>query len=99
MPPQGEGTGVAIEDGVLLARVLGRRTTRDIPTLFADYEKLRRDDIRETYKTTMARWNAPVPNGWFSNIIMEWVTWGFIKMMGMKKDYFGRDVRNRELPE
>ncbi|KHN97901.1 salicylate hydroxylase [Metarhizium album ARSEF 1941] len=41
MPPQGEGTGVAIEDGVLLACVLSRRATRDIPTMFRDYETLR----------------------------------------------------------
>jgi 2-polyprenyl-6-methoxyphenol hydroxylase-like FAD-dependent oxidoreductase len=98
MPPQGEGTGVAIEDGVLLARVLSRRATRDIPTLFNDYDTLRRPDIRETYRETMARWKAPVPKGWVSTVMMEWFTWGFLKFMGMRKDYFDRDVRNRELP-
>ncbi|KAG8417108.1 hypothetical protein J3459_012749 [Metarhizium acridum] len=98
MPPQGEATGVAIEDGVLLARVLSRRATRDIPTLFRDYETLRRPDIQETYKETMARWNAPVPKAWMSGFVMEWLTWGYLKLMGMKTDYFGRDVRNRELP-
>ncbi|EFZ04053.1 FAD-dependent oxidoreductase [Metarhizium robertsii] len=98
MPPQGEATGVAIEDGVLLARVLSRRATRDIPTLFRDYETLRRPDIQETYKETMARWNAPVPKAWMSGFVMEWMTWGYLKLMGMKKDYFGRDVRNMELP-
>lgn len=99
MPPQGEGTGIAIEDGVLLSRVLTRRSTRSVPQLFADYEKLRRPDIQQAYKDTMARWNAPVPNGWLSNVVMEWFTWVFIKFISLRHDYFGRDVRNRELPE
>jgi hypothetical protein len=46
----------------------------------------------------MARWKAPVPKGWVSTVMMEWFTWGFLKFMGMRKDYFDRDVRNRELP-
>ncbi|PNY23981.1 Salicylate hydroxylase [Tolypocladium capitatum] len=98
MPPQGEGTGVAIEDGVLLAHVLTRRATRTIPQLFADYETLRRADIEQTYRDTMARWNAPVPNGWLSGVVLEWITWGYIKFMNYRPDYFGRDVRERELP-
>ena len=98
MPPQGEGTGVAIEDGVLLAHVLTRRAMRPIPQLFADYETLRRPDIEQTYRDTMARWNAPVPSRWFSGFVMEWITWGFIKFMNHRHDYFGRDVRDRELP-
>ncbi|UNI22034.1 hypothetical protein JDV02_007961 [Purpureocillium takamizusanense] len=98
MPPQGEGTGVAIEDGVLLAHVLTRRAERTIPQLFADYETLRRADIEQTYRDTMARWNAPVPSGWLSGIVMEWITWGFIKFLNYRHDYFGRDVRNRQLP-
>ncbi|KAK2595924.1 hypothetical protein QQS21_006519 [Conoideocrella luteorostrata] len=99
MPPQGESTGIAIEDGVLLARVLSRRTTKTIDSIFADFETLRRPDIREFYKETMSRWNAKAPGGWLGNIAMDWFTWGFLKLMGLRKDYFGRDVRNRELPE
>ncbi|PWI70637.1 salicylate hydroxylase [Purpureocillium lilacinum] len=99
MPPQGEGTGVAIEDGVLLAHALTRRATRTVPQLFADYEALRRADIEQTYRDTMARWNAPVPSGWMSGFVMEWITWGFIKFMNYRHDYFGRDVRNRQLPD
>ena len=64
MPPQGESTGVAIEDGVLLAHVLSRRDTgRSVPQMLADYEALRRADVEALHKTSMARWNAPAPAG------------------------------------
>ncbi|KAK5998226.1 FAD-dependent urate hydroxylase-like protein [Cladobotryum mycophilum] len=99
MPPQGESTGVAIEDGVLLAHVLTRRTSRTVLQLFSDYEKLRRADIDATYKETMARWNMPVPPGWMSGFVMEWLTWGYVKFMNLRADHFGRDVRKLALPE
>ena len=98
MPPQGESTGVAIEDGVLLAHVLTRRATRTIPQLFADYETLRRTDIDQFYRDTMARWNAPASRGWLGGVVVEWITWGVIKFMNYRHHYFGRDVRERKLP-
>lgn len=63
MPPQGESTGVAIEDGVLLAHVLSRRNSRSVDQLLADYEKLRRQDINGIYKSSMARWRSSGPPG------------------------------------
>lgn len=99
MPPQGEGTGIAIEDGILLAHVLSRRAHRSIQQILSDYEKLRRSDINATYRDTMARWNMPVSPGWMSGLVMEWISWAYIKFMSYRKDYFVRDVRNLSLPD
>jgi len=99
MPPQGESTGVAIEDGVLLARVFSRRDTRSISQLFSDYEVLRRPVIEKTYDETMFRWNRVSNRGWFMAYLMEWLTLVYVWFMNnWSKDNFDRDVRELELP-
>jgi hypothetical protein len=74
MPPQGESTGIAIEDGVLIARILSQHTTkaeatrteatrtevtRSIEQLFSDYESIRRPDIEKHYKAA-EKWSKMV---------------------------------------
>ncbi|CAM1511162.1 Fc.00g086750.m01.CDS01 [Cosmosporella sp. VM-42] len=98
MPPQGESTGVAIEDGVLFAHVFSRRATRSVPRMLADYEKLRRADIDKTYRETMKRWNGPIPAMWSSDVAVEWITWAYLKVTGWNQDPFSRDVRKLALP-
>ncbi|EGX94712.1 salicylate hydroxylase [Cordyceps militaris CM01] len=100
MPPQGESTGVAIEDGVLLAHVLSRRPAgRSVPQMLADYEVLRRADVAALQKTSIARWNTPMPAGWVGRVIMEWMTWIVVSYLNWTSNHFARDVRNLSLPE
>lgn len=101
MPPQGESTGVAIEDGVLLARVLQRHTDRKIPQLFADYEKLRRGPVNKLYKESVWRWNAASKDdaGWLRDIINDWTLSAVLAFMDFNKpDYFANDVEELQLP-
>jgi salicylate hydroxylase len=51
MPPQGESTGIVLEDGVLLARCLLRKQAMQgtIEEAFEAYEKLRRTRINSAY--------------------------------------------------
>ncbi|KAK4120527.1 FAD/NAD(P)-binding domain-containing protein [Parathielavia appendiculata] len=99
MPPQGESTGVAIEDAVLLAHVFSRRDRRSIPQMFADYEVLRRPVIQKTYQETLFRWEKVGDKSWFKTVVMDWLTTGVIWFMNSwSKDSFGRDVRELELP-
>jgi 2-polyprenyl-6-methoxyphenol hydroxylase-like FAD-dependent oxidoreductase len=99
MPPQGESTGVAMEDGVLLAHVLSRRESRNTTQLFEDYEKLRRADIDALYKETVWRWSmGSTSPGWLKTVMMEWVTWLVVKIMNLRKSHFARDVRELKLP-
>ncbi|KAJ4165313.1 hypothetical protein LMH87_006950 [Akanthomyces muscarius] len=99
MPPQEESTGVAIEDGVLLAHVLSRRDGRSVPRMIADYEALRRADVAALHKTSMARWKSPAPAGWVGRIMMEWMAWLVVSYLNWTSDHFARDVRNLPLPE
>lgn len=99
MPPQGESTGVAIEDGMLLAHVFSRRETRSVAQMFADYEVLRRPVIKKTYDESLFRWGKVGDRSWLGTVVMEWFTMLYIWTMNRwSKDNFGRDVRTLELP-
>jgi 2-polyprenyl-6-methoxyphenol hydroxylase-like FAD-dependent oxidoreductase len=110
MPPQGESTGIAIEDGVLIARILSQHTTkteatrtevtRSIEQLFADYESVRRPEIDKHYKAAekMSKMVSSKPAG-MRGLLMDLVT---IIILSIKKrqrtDVFKGDVRSIELP-
>ncbi|KAH8882578.1 FAD/NAD(P)-binding domain-containing protein [Thozetella sp. PMI_491] len=101
MPPQGESTGIAIEDGVLLARLLERHESRSVPQIFDDYEKLRRGPVEKVYKETVSMWAnaAKEDRGWLGTIILEWMTWVVVGLMNMRgKNHFAGDVTKLELP-
>lgn len=98
MPPQGESTGVAIEDGILMAHVLSRRDSRTVPQMLADYEQLRRKDIDALYITTMRRFQTKGPTSWLGLVAWDWLAWFVCSYTNWTSDHFARDVRFFELP-
>lgn len=99
MPPQGESTGIAIEDGVLFAHVLSEGISRGIPYVMEAYETLRRDDITKLHSETMFRWNTGSSSSWLWSITMEFATWVYLLLANYRQeDYFKRDVRRFKLP-
>lgn len=94
---------MAIEDGVLLAHVLSRRTTRNVSQMIADYDALRRQVVDGLWKEADWRWQgAATPDaGWFSTFMKEWVmsSMFFIAMMNRRsKTQFASDVESLPLP-
>ncbi|KAL9111219.1 MAG: hypothetical protein Q9227_004296 [Pyrenula ochraceoflavens] len=53
MPPQGEATGIVLEDGILLARCLSQKQG-SIKDAFNAYERLRRDRINQAFKESQS---------------------------------------------
>ncbi|KLO87845.1 salicylate hydroxylase [Fusarium fujikuroi] len=99
MPPQGESTGIAIEDSVLFAHVLSEGISRGIPYVMEAYETLRRDDITKLHSETMFRWNTGSSSSWLWSIMMEFATWVYLLLANYRQeDYFKRDVRSFKLP-
>ncbi|KAK7221619.1 hypothetical protein V2G26_009622 [Clonostachys chloroleuca] len=101
MPPQGESTEFAIEDGLLIAKVLERRASRSVDQLFADYESIRKPVITKHYEHAV--WSMDMgfkKREGIGLVIMEWVTWVFLlfRRWGQKARYSG-DVRETILPE
>ncbi|KAH8680692.1 hypothetical protein BX600DRAFT_444920 [Xylariales sp. PMI_506] len=60
MLPQGQSTGVAIEDGAELAKVFEKRASKTIVQLFEEYEKRRRSPVNEDYESTVRWWDTVV---------------------------------------
>ncbi|KAF5981548.1 salicylate hydroxylase [Fusarium coicis] len=99
MPPQGESTGIAIEDGVLFAHVLSEGIAKGVPYVMEAYETLRRDDIKKLYDETMFRWKAGSSSSWLWSMFMEFATWVYLLLANYRQeDYFKRDVRSFKLP-
>lgn len=100
MPPQGESTGLAIEDSVLLARVLEELSDKPASSVFAAYEKTRRPRIDTAYKEAVARWGNVKDKTWLRQKLEEWLTWVY---MWYKADDFEKsfayDVRKEEIIE
>ncbi|EXL91309.1 hypothetical protein NOF04DRAFT_18083 [Fusarium oxysporum II5] len=99
MPPQGESTGIAIEDGVLFGHVLSEGISTGVPYVMEAYEALRRHGIKKLHAETMFRWNAGSSSSWLWSIVMEFATWAYLLLSNYRqKDYFERDVRSFKLP-
>ncbi|KAI1270487.1 hypothetical protein F5Y18DRAFT_368455 [Xylariaceae sp. FL1019] len=100
MPPQGESTGIAIEDGVLLAHVFSRRETRSVSQLFADYEALRRPVIDKHFEDSVwAMKHGFAKRSWLGAILMEWAMWVYLSLRRWSQEsHFAGDVRELELP-
>jgi 2-polyprenyl-6-methoxyphenol hydroxylase-like FAD-dependent oxidoreductase len=99
MPPQGESTGIAIEDGILIARILSQGATRPVEQLFADYESVRRPKIDKHYKAA-EKWGKMVsskPSG-MRGLFMDLVTMVFLFIKKIQRtDVFKGVVRRIEL--
>ena len=100
MPPQGESTGLAIEDGVLLARILSRRATRSIDQLFADFQSVRRPEIKRHYAASMTAMRYGAGGfPWYAAVLFEWVSWMyFLWRRWNQVDHYSSDVEKMELP-
>ena len=100
MPPQGESTGIAIEDGVLIAQVLSRSASKSVEQLFSDFESVRRADIEKHYKGAekmgkMVTSKLPGVRGLIMDLVV--MIFMFIKKRS-GTDHFKGDVRNVKLP-
>ncbi|KAI9718753.1 MAG: hypothetical protein M1812_003927 [Candelaria pacifica] len=78
MPPQGESIGLAIEDAVLLSRVLQKSPERSIPDSFSSYEKTRQPRIDAAYKEATSRWEKVKDRTWLQHRMVEWFTWAYL---------------------
>ncbi|KAF5585154.1 salicylate hydroxylase [Fusarium subglutinans] len=96
MPPQGESTGIAIEDAVLFSHVRGKGISKGVPYIMEAYEALRRGDIKKLHDETMFRWNAGNSSSWLWSILMEFATWIYLLLKNhQQEDYFKRDLSLR----
>lgn len=79
MPPQGESTGIALEDTVIFTRLIGLYPKYTLPELFTQYEKLRRSRVDAAYKEANFRWETVKDSGWLAHkvksMMVPWFLW------------------------
>jgi 2-polyprenyl-6-methoxyphenol hydroxylase-like FAD-dependent oxidoreductase len=99
MPPQGESTGFAIEDTILLARILHEAApSTPIEDVFARFERNRRKRIDDAYDEAAFRWETAKDAGLIKTVAKEWVTGAFLWWTKAQRDEgFAFDVRTVEL--
>lgn len=101
MPPQGEATGIVLEDTVLFARSLARQQELGTGTLedaFSAYERLRRDRIDAAFKESQAVVKTVQDAGWLGHkikcYIVPWFLWW---TRASREKHFIEDVTTSDL--
>jgi 2-polyprenyl-6-methoxyphenol hydroxylase-like FAD-dependent oxidoreductase len=100
MPPQGESTGLAIEDSILFGRVLEKFHDKPISAIFKAYENTRRSRIDVAYNDATTRWEGTKDKSWLTQKFYDWLTWIFLwyKAKDFEKSFY-YDVRSEEIVE
>jgi uncharacterized protein YecA (UPF0149 family) len=92
MPPQGESTGICVEDAIIFSRALMHHRERDLPSIFAAYEKVRRQNIDEAYDQAVKRWESVKDSGWLvhqiKSFLTPWILWWTAKA---REEEFSQD--------
>ena len=101
IPPQGEATGIVLEDTVLFARCLARQQelgTGTFKDAFERYEGLRRARIDAAFKESAAVVKTVVDAGWLGHrikcFVVPWFLWW---TRGSREKHFVEDVTTSDL--
>ncbi|KAF2122590.1 hypothetical protein BDV96DRAFT_481499 [Lophiotrema nucula] len=95
MPPQGESVGLALEDVVLLSRILEHHNDKSVTGMFSYYEQLRRSRINAAVKEANFGFETIKDRGWITTVIMDWLTWAVLAWRAKRKEEeFAFDVRD-----
>ena len=98
MPPQGESTGFAIEDAVLLTQIMHKRPDFDVSQIISKYETLRKPRIDKAFKDAQFRWERAKNRGRLGFRIQTLIVPPFLwwTRRSRQKD-FAFDVRKLQL--
>jgi 2-polyprenyl-6-methoxyphenol hydroxylase-like FAD-dependent oxidoreductase len=100
MPPQGESVGLALEDVILLSRLLSERKDAPIDHIFKKYEDIHRGRINAAVNAANFGFETIKDRSWFMTFLLELVTWLFLTLTAARKEReFAYDVRDVELSE
>ena len=102
MPPLGQGVGLALEDAVILDRlvvdylekeatVTNGSLTSDLASLpwndvFKRLVKIRISHVQKEYDRTTESFDMLKNQSWLMYMVKEWLTWVFLKFIGVKFD-------------
>lgn len=86
MPPQGESTGICIEDAILFSRALSQHNSKGIRTMLAAYEAFRRPHIDSAYDQAVQRWETVKDSGALAHRLKTFLTPWFLWWTAKARD-------------
>jgi salicylate hydroxylase len=78
MPPQGESMGIAIEDAMLVSRLISEQRDISILDVIARYERNRTKKIDEAFDEASWRWENVKDAGFIMTLFKEYLTTAFL---------------------
>ena len=76
MPPQGESTGICIEDAVALSRAMMQHETKPVASIFRAYETFRRPQTDKAVREATWRFETVKDKGWLVyQLIIRSTSW------------------------
>lgn len=93
MPPQGESTGICIEDAIVFSRAMAQLQTKPLHAIFRAYEAIRRPHTDQAVKTATWRFETVKDSGWLAYQLVVRATPWFLWWTAQKRDAeFSEDV-------
>ncbi|CUS14426.1 unnamed protein product [Tuber aestivum] len=80
MPPHGgsQGFSLALEDTVILSRILEKEGLDDLERVFVRFEEVRKPRVDKVYLQANKNWEGIKDIGWFANMIKEFFMWIYL---------------------
>lgn len=95
MPPQGESTGICIEEAVLFSRAIMQHKTGSLSKVFEAFEKVRRPAVDAAYIQAVQRWETVKDSGAFVYRLMTFLTpWFLWWTTKAREEEFAADYSN-----
>jgi hypothetical protein len=92
MPPQGESTGICIEDAIVFSRAMINHKEHPFQKIFGAYEDFRRSHIDAAYTQAVQRWETVKDSGSLvykmKTLLTPWILWWTAKA---REDEFSVD--------
>jgi 2-polyprenyl-6-methoxyphenol hydroxylase-like FAD-dependent oxidoreductase len=86
MPPGGQSVGLALEDSIILSRLLSSTTSSDVAEVFNRYHSIRRARVEDHYKQMASRWQGTKTRSWWVQKIMEFFVWIYLVAIARHAD-------------
>lgn len=71
MPPRDESAAYSIEDALIFTQILSRDLYAPLPTIFQEYESLRRELVNKAFDASRRLWQSDLDKGLFPGHVRD----------------------------
>ena len=86
MPPGGQSVGLALEDSIILSRLLSSAASSGVAEIFKRYDSIRRARVEDHYKQMASRWEGTKTRSWWMQKIIEFFVWIYLAAITRHSD-------------